>query len=51
MQAFDGTTFFFHGEPGKFYNLASAAGEFQVGSYQLLEALVPSSGHLEMSLQ
>jgi hypothetical protein len=30
IQAFDGSLFFFHGEPGKIYTLASVANDFQV---------------------
>jgi hypothetical protein len=30
IQAFDGSLFFFHGEPGKIYNLASVVNAFQV---------------------
>lgn len=32
IQAFDGTLFFFHGEPGRIYDFASVADGFQVGS-------------------
>lgn len=32
MMAFDGSLFFFHGEPGKIYDFASIAGGFQVST-------------------
>eukprot|EP00884_Botryococcus_braunii_P007852 jgi/Botrbrau1/17068/Bobra.31_2s0001.2 len=32
IQAFDGTPFFFHGEPGKVYNLVSVKNSFQVAA-------------------
>ncbi len=33
IQAFDGSLFFFHGEPGKIYTLASVADDFQVRAH------------------